>query len=206
MNSVTQALFSANLVAEILPELWRRDPERAMLSLEKLQHLMRGALAEMRTVLLELRPASVIKTPLGELLAQLTEAVTSRSGLPFQLFIENIPLLPDLVQLGFYRIAQEALNNVIKHAQARLVSVSLSETQFPPDKNGQVGRKVKLVIQDDGVGFYMEAVQSSHFGINIMRERAAAIRAIFHLESEPGHGTLVSLIWDNDFKLENQHA
>jgi len=205
-DSVTQALFSANLVAEILPELWRRDPDRAMLSLEKLQHLMRGALAEMRTVLLELRPASVIKTPLGELLAQLTEAVTSRSGLQFQLFIENIPLLPELVQLGFYRIAQEALNNVIKHAQARLVSVSLRETQFPPDKNGQVGREVKLVIQDDGVGFYMEAVQPSRFGINIMRERAAAISATFHLEGEPGHGTLVSLIWQNDSKSENKHA
>jgi signal transduction histidine kinase len=201
-DSVAQALFSANLVAEVLPQLWRRDPNRAMKSLEKLQHLMRGALAEMRTVLLELRPSSVINTPLGELLAQLTEAVTSRSGLPFQLFIENIPLLPESVQLGFYRIAQEALNNVIKHAQARLVTVSLSETQLPPDKNYQAEREVKLVIQDDGVGFYMEAVQSSHLGINIMRERAGAISASLTLASEPGHGTFVSLIWSTDSKSE----
>ncbi len=92
-----------------------------MQRLEKLQQLTRGALAEMRTMLLELRPSAVINTPLGDLLAQLTEAVTSRSGLPFQLFIEQIPLLPENVQTSFYRIAQEALNNVVKHAQARQV-------------------------------------------------------------------------------------
>jgi len=204
-DSVTQALFSANLVAEVLPQLWRRDPDRAMKSLEKLQYLMRGALAEMRTVLLELRPSAVINTPLGDLLAQLTEAVTSRSGLPFQLFIENIPLLPEPVQLGFYRIAQEALNNVVKHAQAHLVSVMLSESQFPPVNNRQTGREVKLVIQDDGVGFYLEADQSSHLGISIMRERAAAIGATLTFASEPGHGTIVSIIWRNNSKLEDQY-
>ena len=204
-DSVTQALFSANLVAEILPQLWLRDPDRALQSLEKLQHLMRGALAEMRTVLLELRPSSVIKTPLGELLAQLTEAVTSRSGLLFQLFIENIPLLPEPVQLAFYRIAQEALNNVIKHAQARLVTVSLCEIQTPPQENCQAGSNVSLVIQDDGVGYYMETVHSNHLGINIMRERADKINATLTLASEPGHGTLVSLTWCNDSKSENKH-
>jgi len=204
-DSVTQALFSANLVAEVLPQLWRRDPDRALKSLEKLQYLMRGALAEMRTVLLELRPSAVINTPLGELLAQLTEAVTSRSGLPFQLYIEKIPLLPEPVQLSFYRIAQEALNNVVKHAQARLVTAMLSESQFPPVNNSQTGREVKLVIQDDGVGFYLETDQSSHLGINIMRERAAAIGATLTFASEPGHGTIVSIIWCNDSKLEDQY-
>jgi len=204
-DSVTQALFSANLVAEVLPQLWRRDPDRALQSLEKLQHLMRGALAEMRTVLLELRPSAVINTPLSELLAQLTEAVTSRSGLLFQLYIEKTPLLPEPVQLGFYRIAQEALNNVIKHAQARLVTVRLSESQFPPANNCQAGSEVKLVIQDDGVGYYMETVQSSHLGIDIMRERAAAIGATLTFASKPGHGTIVSIIWCNDSKLEDQY-
>jgi len=202
-DSVTQALFSATLVAEVLPQIWRRDPDRAMQSLEKLQRLTRGALAEMRTVLLELRPSAVIKTPLGEIVAQLTEAVTSRSGLPFQLFIEKIPLLPEEVQLSFYRIAQESLNNVVKHAQARHVSVSLSETQLLPDVNCLVGREVKLIIQDDGVGFSSASAQSSHLGISIMRERAASIRAVLSIESEPGYGTLVSLIWCNESKSES---
>jgi signal transduction histidine kinase len=204
-DSVTQALFSATLVAEVLPQIWLRDPKRAAQSLEKLQHLTRGALAEMRTILLELRPSAVINTPLSELLAQLTEAVTSRSGLPFQLFIEKIPLLPDAVQICFYRVAQEALNNVVKHAQARLVTVSLSEIQLPADSRDTITQQIKLVIQDDGVGFYSASEQSGHLGIGIMRERAAAIQADYSLESEPGHGTLVTLIWCKEVKLDNQH-
>jgi signal transduction histidine kinase/PAS domain-containing protein len=204
-DSVTQALFSATLVAEVLPQLWRRDPERAEQSLEKLQRLTRGALAEMRTILIELRPAAIIKTPLSELLAQLTEAVTSRSGLPFQLFIEQIPLLPNDVQICFYRVAQEALNNVVKHAQARLVTVSLSEIKLPADAKCTTGNQVKLVIQDDGVGFYSASEQSGHLGIGIMRERAAAIQAELSLESVPGHGTLLTLIWCKEVKLDNHH-
>jgi two-component system nitrate/nitrite sensor histidine kinase NarX len=62
-----------------------------------------------------------------------------------------------------------------------------------------------LVIQDDGVGYYMETVQSSHLGINIMRERAAAIGATLTFVSEPGHGTIVSLIWCNDSRLEDPY-
>ena len=117
-DSVTQVLFTATLLTEVMPQIWRRDPEQGFQTLDKLRRLTRGALAEMRTMLIELRPSAVINTPLSELLAQLTEAITSRSGVPFQLFIEQIPILPDEVQMNFYRIAQEALNNVVKHAQA----------------------------------------------------------------------------------------
>ena len=203
-DSVTQALFSATLVAEVLPQIWRRDPDRAMQSLEKLQRLTRGALAEMRTVLLELRPSAVTKTPLGEILAQLTEAVTSRSGLPFQLFIEKIPLLPEEVQLSFYRIAQEALNNVVKHAQARQVTVSLGVRQILQDASFSSGSEVILVIQDDGVGFSSGSTQTGHLGISIMRERASSIGATFSIESQPGHGTLLSLVWRDSTKPERK--
>ena len=202
-DSVTQVLFTAALLTEVLPQIWRRDPEQGFQTLDKLRRLTHGALAEMRTMLIELRPSAVINTPLSELLAQLTEAITSRSGLPFQLFIEQTPLLPEEVQMNFYRIAQEALNNVVKHAQALHVTVSLSETPLPVDVNGVPGRQVKLVIQDDGVGFYYGSEKPGHLGIGIMRERAAAIQATFSLESEPGHGTRVSLIWSSESKSGN---
>ena len=197
-DSVTQVLFSASLLAEVMPQIWRRDPEQGLQRLDKLRRLTRGALAEMRTMLLELRPTAVINTPLDELLAQLTEAVASRSGLPFQLFIDQIPSLPDNVQINFYRIAQEALNNVVKHAQAEQVTVSLSATPLTPDAAGGARHEVKLVIRDDGVGYAPGKRRPDRQGIGIMYERAAAIQADLSLDSQPGYGTQVTLIWSNE--------
>jgi len=194
-DSVTQVLFSASLVAEVLPQIWRRDPNLAQNSLEELRRLTRGALAEMRTMLLELRPSAVTKTPLGELLAQLTEAVTSRSGLPFQFLIEQIPMLPEDVHTSFYRIAQEGLNNVIKHAQASLVTVSLSATPDLTDTGDGWRGEVKLVIKDDGRGFSTPDSSHEHMGMSIIRERAAAINAAVIINSKPGSGTELTLVW-----------
>jgi signal transduction histidine kinase len=188
-------LFTASLVAEVLPQIWQRDPGMAQQSLAELRRLTRGALAEMRTMLLELRPAAVINIPLGDLLAQLAEAVASRSGLPFQLFIEKIPLLPENVQISFYYIAQEALNNVVKHAQARLVTVSLSAKLQPEDSPGGTQSEVKLEVRDDGVGYSAAKRSPEQLGIGIMHERAAAIQADLSLESRPGYGTRLKLIW-----------
>jgi signal transduction histidine kinase len=190
---VTQVLFSVTLLAEVLPKIWQRDPEKGAQSLEKLRQQTRGALAEMRTMLLELRPAAVVKTPLGELLAQLTEAITSRSGLPFQLYIEQIPSLPDDVQTSYYRIAQEALNNIVKHAQAKQVTVSLSATQLKPKSNGGARHEINLVIQDDGVGFTFTEDYSDRLGIGIMYERAAAVEASLSIKSRLGYGTQVTV-------------
>jgi signal transduction histidine kinase len=194
-DSVTQVLFSASLVAEVLPQIWRRNPDKALQSLDELRRLARGALAEMRTMLLELRPVALVKTPLGDLLAQVTESITNRAGLPFQLFIEQVPPLPDDVHTSFYRVAQEALNNVVKHAQANQVSVSLSMTPLPPDSAGVLRHELKLVVIDDGVGFYPGKERPGNLGLKIMRERAAAINATLVIESQPGYGTQVTLIW-----------
>jgi len=196
-DSVTQVLFSASLVAEVLPQIWHRDPELALQSLENLRRLTRVALAEMRTMLLELRPSAAMKTPLSELLTQLTEAVTGRNNLPYQLFVEQVPPLPEDVQIGFYRITQESLNNVVKHAQASLVSVSLSANPLRTDPTQEWKGEVRLMVRDNGRGFIMQDEGSQHMGIAIMRERAAAISAILSVESQPGHGTTVTLTWQN---------
>jgi signal transduction histidine kinase len=138
----------------------------------------------------------VLNTPLSELLSQLTEAVTNRSDLPFQIFIEKIDILPDEVQMNFYRVAQEALNNVVKHSQAMHVIVTLSEIPLN-NEPGNTSTLIKLVIQDDGVGFATGSEKLGRLGIGIMRERAAAIDADLSITSEPGHGTQVTLTWKN---------
>jgi signal transduction histidine kinase len=194
-DSVTQVLFSASLVAEVLPRIWRRDPARAMESLKEVRRLTRGALAEMRTMLLELRPTSVLKTSLPELLAQLAEAITSRTELPFQLSIEQISPLPEDVHISFYRVAQEALNNVVKHAQASDVSVSLGATPLAPNADGGLRLEVSLEIEDNGIGFSVADERAEQMGLDIMNERAGAIDADLCVDSQPGNGTRVILTW-----------
>jgi signal transduction histidine kinase len=194
-DSVTQVLFAANLVAEVLPRIWVRDPELGQKSLEELRRLTRGALAEMRTMLLDLRPAAVIKTPLNELLAQLTEAVTGRSGLIPQLSIKQVPPLPEEVHICFYRVAQESLNNVIKHAKASHVSISLTANPIPTGATDDWNGEVKLVVSDNGSGIIPQAKGTQRFGLGIMRERAADIHADLFVDSHPGQGTTITLLW-----------
>jgi PAS domain S-box-containing protein len=197
-DSVTQILFSANLLAEVLPEIWQRNLEEGKATLSELHRLTHGALAEMRTFLLELRTEAIIKTPLGELIAQLTEAVTSRRLLPYQLSIGEIPTLPEVVHTTFYRIGQEALNNVVKHSGASQVSVSLkaSQLQNPPSEDGWRGQVI-LSIQDDGKGFQTGDLAEEKMGLSIMRERASAIGADLTIDSLRGAGTQVVLTWEN---------
>jgi signal transduction histidine kinase/PAS domain-containing protein len=194
-DSVTQVLFAASLVAEVLPRIWKRNPEKGEQNLEELRHLTRGALAEMRTMLLELRPNAVIKTPLHDLLSQLTEAVTSRTGLPFQLFIEKVPAMPEDTHIGFYRIAQESLNNVVKHANASLVILSLNVTPPVPSRTSVNQWEVKMVVKDNGRGFDTQKLDLQHLGLAIMHERAEAMHATLNVESKIGEGTSVTVTW-----------
>ena len=118
-DAVTQTLFSASLLAEVLPATWETDQTKGRELLGELRQLSRGALAEMRTLLLELRPSVLADSDLGDLLRQLAEAVTGRTGMLVQVIVEIETELPVDVRIALYRIAQEALNNIVKHARAR---------------------------------------------------------------------------------------
>jgi signal transduction histidine kinase len=121
---------------------------------------------------------------------------TSRSALPFRLFIEQTPTLPEKVHIGFYRIAQEALNNVTKHAQASQVTLSLSATPLTQELGEDNTRyEVRLVIEDDGVGFSSQDETLGNLGLGIMRERAADIQASLTIDSQIGQGTHLELTW-----------
>jgi len=182
-DAVTQTLFSASLIADVLPRIWERDIEQGRQRLEELRELTRGALAEMRTLLLELRPATLTESSLAELLPQLTQAIGGRSRLPIELIIEgDRPLAPE-IQVVLYRIAQEALNNISKHAAASQVTLKLSFSN----------QTVLLSIADDGRGFSLEDVQPHSLGLNIMRERAQKIGATLTIDSQIGEGTVINV-------------
>jgi two-component system nitrate/nitrite sensor histidine kinase NarX len=184
-DAVTQTLFSASLIAQALPRLWEQHPEEGRRALEELRQLTRGAAAEMRTLLLELRPAALMDKPLGELLRHLTEAMSSRTRVPIALTVEGDSLLPPKQQIALYRISQEALNNVAKHARASQVAVDLR----------CLPGEVDLSVRDDGLGFDPDGVESGHFGLDIMQERAQGIGATLDVKSKAGYGTEIAVAW-----------
>lgn len=187
-DAVTQTLFSTTLIADVLPDIWEINPDEGRRRLEEVRQLTRGALAEMRTLLVELRPNALVEVPLPTLLRQLTEAMIGRSRINIQFSTDSDATgkhkLPDEVQVSLYRIAQEALNNVVKHAKASQAVVTL-----------RLGENVRLTVADNGTGFDPSTITSDHLGLKIMRERAEAIGARLRVYSEPGEGTQVSVVW-----------
>jgi len=186
-DAVSQTLFSASLIAEVIPTLWEKDPEKGRVRLEEVRQLTRGALAEMRTLLLELRPSALIEAELSHLLEQLAEAITGRTRIPIVVTTIGNCVLPDDTKVGFYRIAQEALNNVAKHSDATEALVSLI-----CDKE-----KVTLKIKDNGVGFNTDKISPESLGVGIMQERAEDMRASLSINSHAGEGTEIVVVWDN---------
>lgn len=188
-DAVNQSLFSASLIAEVLPRLLERNPEEAQEALEDLRRLTRGAMAEMRSLLAELRPLVLTDSDLGELLRQLGEALTGRTNVPVAVTVRGEGSLPAEVQVALYRVCQEALNNIAKHAMASEVTIGLEY---------QAG-EASIHIRDNGRGFDAAYLPSGRQGLSIMRERARAMGAELSVASEPGHGTEIFVRW-----LENR--
>jgi PAS domain S-box-containing protein len=187
-DAVTQTLFAAGLNAQALPQLWQSDPVEGERCLAELQRLTWGALAEMRTLLLELRPAALTESDLRDLLQQLAQV--ARAGAPLlqvSVSTEGEQKLPPDVQVTLYRVAQEALNNIVKHADARIAQVHLRRRSS----------RVELQVIDNGHGYDPGAIPPGHFGVSIMRERVEAIGGALTVRSRPGRGTSVTVVWRN---------
>lgn len=195
-DAVTQTLFSASLIAEAVPSAWENDQKQGRELLQELRSLSRGALAEMRTLLLELRPASLLETQLEELLRQLGEAASGREGFPVNVIVEGKGSLPSDVHVALYRIAQEAVNNVVKHARASHVNIKLRYINSDPTNEKQPNnQRIRLSIQDDGRGFDVTQTPPHRLGLVIMQERAQAMGARLTIRSRPGKGTQVNVSW-----------
>lgn len=186
-DAVSQTLFSANVIAETLPLFFERKPEEVQTGLVQLAKLTKGALAEMRTLLVELRPNALIETDLSVLLNHLVNGFRTRTNAEIILSINGTEnaLTPN-VKINFYRIAQEALNNVIKHARATQIEITLNWW----------AEGVLLSIQDNGGGFNLEHIPADHMGIRIMRERAANANIALEITSAINQGTMIVTSWN----------
>ena len=182
-DSVTQELFSMTMMAGALPTLIERKPEAARERAQRLYELARGALTEMRALLFALRPAALGEEGLISALTKHAAAFESREGVTVHLDIEGDGRLPQPCEEALYRIAQEALNNVAKHARAKTVWLTLS-----------IGvEQTSLTVRDDGVGLGAATTPSGGrtMGMASMRERVEALGGRFAVESAPGAGTTV---------------
>jgi two-component system nitrate/nitrite sensor histidine kinase NarX len=187
-DAVIQTLFAAGLNAQVLPQLWAQDPIAGQRCLEELQRLTWGALAEMRTVLVELRPTVMIETDLGDLLRQLAQAAVARAPeLDIAVTSDSLRPLPPETQVVFYRVAQEALNNIVKHADAQHAEITLVRGSDA----------VELSVSDDGRGFDPRTVPAGHLGVGIMHERVQSIGGRLSIDSRPAGGTRLHVYWSD---------
>ncbi len=186
-DAVTQTIFSASAIAEATPRIWEKDEALGRQYLERLPVMLRGALAEMRTLLLEFRPEALKEQTLDQLLDTLVGAARANTRAKVTLMIERNRPLPEDVTISLYRITQECLNNIIKHSAASQIDVGLCF-----NRDG-----VELNVSDNGCGFDPESIQPEHLGLGIMRDRAQEIGAKFKIDSEPDGGTVVSVTWSD---------
>jgi signal transduction histidine kinase len=189
-DSVTQALYGITLHSEAAyRQLNARQTELASQQLSELRNTAQEALREMRLLIFELRPSVVELQGLVPALRARLEAVEERAGMGVEINIDENLKLSDKVQDGLYRIAQEALNNALKHAKANHITLNL---------HGSLA-KVTLEISDDGIGFVPEtAVEGGGLGLDGMIERAELLGGSLILSSNPGSGTTVKIEVPNE--------
>jgi signal transduction histidine kinase len=169
------------MVGDALPQIMERDPERARERIARLNDLARGALAEMRALIFELRPESLEHEGLTAALEKQAAALRSRHELAVDLTLCPEPDLPLQIKDDLYRIAREALHNVVKHANATHLSVLLVRSTDA----------ITLAVSDDGAGFDPSGDFPGHLGLRSMRERVARLGGQLVIESAPGRGTRI---------------
>jgi signal transduction histidine kinase len=167
-------------LASILLGLKTLEREVGEAPLALIRDLVASALGDVRRLTVELRPPALDDFGLSAALERLTAVVAERSGLVLDLNV-GIPAgtLPPEYETAIYRIVQEALTNVVKHASATSISIVVAASQG----------MVRTVIEDDGAGFSLGAVREGALGLTGMRERALLLGGRFEVESSPGAGT-----------------
>jgi signal transduction histidine kinase len=180
-DSVSQALYGIGLGAHTARTLLDRDPSKVAEPLDYVLSLADAGLAEMRALIFELRPDALEKEGLVAALTRQAAALRARHSLEVHTQFMDEPTLSLEAKEALYRIAQESLNNIAKHAQASQVDIRLA----PGDG------AVVLEVQDDGGGFDPFQEHPGHMGLFSMRERAERLGGTLTIESTPEEGTRV---------------
>lgn len=182
-DAVTQILFSSSTIAEALPALILKKPEKLASNLDLIRRLNRGALAQLRIILRELSYDTLAEFRTSELLTELADAAMAKTSVQIKVETHEEKPLPTHVHVIFYQIAQEALNNIVKHSRAKEAFIRFTSTSV----------EVMLSIEDKGQGFDFTEVTSAHTGVQTMRQCAADIGASFEINRLSPQGTQVKV-------------
>jgi signal transduction histidine kinase len=182
-DSVSQALYGIALGARTARTLLDTDPQRAIEPVDYVLQLADAGLAEMRALIFELRPESLEAEGLVAALEKQIAATRARYGLEVEANLGEEPSLSLAEKEVFYRVAQESVHNIVKHAHASRVEVRLTAGDG----------SVSLEVRDNGVGFDTSQSHPGHMGLISFTERAASIGATVTVQSAPGAGTAVRL-------------
>jgi signal transduction histidine kinase len=182
-DAVAQKLFSLRLTAQAATALATRDPERVPAELAQVERLAADALAELRAVIFELRPADLAEDGLAASLRKQVEVLDRVFDARLTFQADPDVTLPGDRELMLFRVAQEAVHNALRHARAGDVSVKLRRS----------GDDVSLTVVDDGAGFDPAEAGRDGLGLASMRDRAEAVGGTLTIESAPGSGTVVQV-------------
>jgi two-component system NarL family sensor kinase len=185
-DTLAQGLAGISLQLETADALMeaQADPQRVRRTISQALSLARANLEEARRSVLDLRPAPLESRDLTEALDELLRSLPEAGRLRPKLRLEGKPRhLPARLEAGLFRIAQEALTNVIRHAGAKTARVSLAYS----------ASQVQLTVEDDGIGFDPQNIPPGHLGLVGLTERAHMLGGSLRLESSPGGGTRVEV-------------
>ncbi|MGL4608064.1 MAG: histidine kinase [Trueperaceae bacterium] len=182
-DSVSQALYSIVLGSHAARKQLEKNPQQAGQALEYVENLAEAGLTEMRALIFELRPEVLEKEGLAAALRKQVEALEVRHKIKADFSCNGEPILPFSSKQTLYRVAQEAMHNIVKHAKASYVNVSLQQEKDC----------TRLVISDNGIGFDTAKEFIGHLGLKSMRERMLNLNGTFDVSSQPGQGTTLKI-------------
>jgi len=184
-DTLSHTLSGLSVQLETMKAYWDIDPSTARKRLDKSLIAIRSGLEETRRILTALRAKPLEDLGLPNAIKQLAQEASAQAGTTLDLaVVDNFPPLSPQVEQCFFRVAQEALTNVVNYAKAKRLTVKL---EFKDNK-------VALKVQDDGIGFdSSNQSRKEHFGLVGMKERVQVVKGNLDIISQPGEGTTIQL-------------
>lgn len=182
-DAVSQQLFAIAMTTAAMKRLVEKNPQRASQQIELVEEMAAAAQAEMRALLLHLRPATLQNKTLKEAILELLDELTRKNTMELTWEIEDVEGLPSGIEDHLFRILQESLSNTLRHSRANLISVKLFTLQ----------EQVRMRVSDDGVGFDPDGDKLTSYGLRSMQERVAEVGGSMEIYSAIGKGTQIEV-------------